>query len=363
MYRVLRHDEVHAVDGEGQEESTHKDERARRHAPLTRPFDGGSDERRGAESKEQNMQPARDLAGDEGKLAVAEIVNEKIICHADTAYYAALIDIIGDIGIKLSAREAQHRPGYPRIEREGDYEHKERFDCKGQSIFCALTVQEHFNHVHDEKACRERDIGLINAEGGRHKHCTDDAAPLHAAAEEIRREHCAEERERIGRACEHEAENPRLRGKGGHKPRKQHLDKRAFDIKKADYEAHGQRYQHKADKPPEPRQGVIREERFDCFKPPAARGYGCALAEERLNLIGIDELICKGKHMRRKPKNKCRGKGQAVTRRYIPKLQKSALKRRAFCFVHLVSPFFFRFVRRPCPIGGQSHKPQRESLG
>ena len=188
-------------------------------------------------------------------------------------------------------------------------------------------VEAEPNRVQQHEARRESDIRLIYSQRQREQHRRGDEAPSAAAAGEIRRKHGEEKCQRVGRACEHEAECPRLGGKRRDHPRQQHAHQRAFYLKKPHDQTHGHCQQHKAHHAVEPRHGVIREDELHRLKPPASGGHGRSLAEEGFDLVGIDELICKGEHMRRQPERKRREKRQPVARRALPSSLQRALQR------------------------------------
>ena len=130
-----------------------------------------------------------------------------------------------------------------------------------------------------------------------------------------------------------------MRGEGSDHPGKQHLRQPALYVKKPDDKAHGHGKQNKTHKPVEPRHGVVREEELHGLQPPAARCDRRPFAEEGFYLVGIDELIRKGEHMRGKAENERGYERHGVARRISPELRKRALKRRVKGLFHMRGPF------------------------
>ncbi len=211
MDGILTHGKEHRIYRQRQQRRQHQKHDALRRRARAELFHGGIHRPCSDERHEHDVRPARKLACYEGILTVGEVIDEEIIRHAHPAGYAGGVGVFADIVVEFRSSEGKHRQRHCGIRRQrGEQQRKSAQEKAHNRLYRLLPVETEHHRVQQHKASREGDVCLIYPQRQHKKQDGGDAPALPAAAGEVCRENGKKKRQRVGRACEHEAECSRL---------------------------------------------------------------------------------------------------------------------------------------------------------
>ena len=210
------------------------------------------------------MHQARKFGRDKVIISEHEHITKCVVGHLYATRNArCAVRVAGDVVVELSAGKRKHRQGERVVHRDGHRHVQDRLYPEDKNSLCILlSIQTAVQHYQHEKRCRNGDVGLINRQAQNHHARADWQMQSAAARKLVHREDGQQKRQRIGAACEHEAEGARERGKRKHYRGDEHLHGFALHAEQVYHHAHGTRNKQNTDKSVQPRQRPVREQKL-----------------------------------------------------------------------------------------------------
>ncbi len=333
MNDVRRGNKVHTTDAQRIERRQHRCQHGAARVPRAH---GAGDECIQHRKRADNVRRCGELGVDKAEVAGDEYPDKRGIRRKEAAPYADtrrdLVFLIAGVGKALD--NERYEIIYPQCCRQ---QHQQRYP-PAQHRLCLTAGEKLLYQPHHAQARREGDIRLIYPQHRCQQHHARRAPAPSAARKQAHGDNGEEDRQRVGRTCEHVAEVARECGECRDSAAEQRLRHAPPYLKAIDHHAHRRRDEQQPDNAVYPRHGHVREQKLCRLKSPAPGGQRRALGKERRRLVRVEQLICEGVHMRKEARDECRREGHGVPPRRACEGERAALAQREVFITHLLSP-------------------------
>ena len=313
MDRILRSDEVHAVDGQRQQPYQNRQQTIPGQTLLFLGKDKQEDHQKDPAEQEE-MQLPGSRSGHEPMVRPIKEPEEIHIGKADAFHDTgkAQGNAASGVVVKGDIFPLQNHLGSTIVNRQGDNEKGHIANAFFQNCHDIRPGKKIPDQQENQQACGDGNIGLVNAERSHLKAQCQQPTELLLPGQQPQCQNAQEEGKAVGAAGKHIAKQPNDRRKHDDATGQQHLQQFALYMKQPDDQADAQSEEHQRQDTVDPGHGIIGENAVQCPQTPAAGGDSGTLAKKLPNLIVVDKLVGEGEHVSKNTPDQTGQKGHPV---------------------------------------------------